>query len=394
MRPVLQPQGPGSHGLSFVLMQLESGHTGTDIMLKRLARQGVTLGGLCVLCVEASGNGGFSGPPSYSQQATDGVRTLQQWYSQRSGLYASPSGWWNAANAITVLANYSRATGSTLYLSAISNTFKNANKANGTTNFINAYDDDEGWWALAWIDAYDLTGTHAYLTMAETIFADIAAEWDTTTCGGGIWWQKPNNYKNAIANELFLAVAASLANRTTGNESAAYLEWAQKEWMWFKASGMINSQNLIDDGLTVTNSSACTNNGKATWTYNQGVILGGLVELSKAAHDPTLMNRATAIANAAIADLTLNGILVESSIGGNDAPQFKGIFIRNLAILNKAVPNAEYKKFVDANANSIWANNRGCSYELGAVWQGPFDSADAIRQTSALDALVAAAELQ
>jgi predicted alpha-1,6-mannanase (GH76 family) len=352
------------------------------------------LGGLCILCAAASGNGDSSGLSSYSQQATAGVRTLQQWYSQDSGLYASPSGWWNAANAITVLANYSRATGSKRYLSAISNTFKNANKANGTTNFINTYDDDEGWWALAWIDAYDLTGTQAYLTMAETIFADIAAEWDTNSCGGGVWWQKPNNYKNAIANELFLTVAASLANRTTGSKSAPYLEWARKEWMWFKASGMINSQNLINDGLTVTGPGACTNNGKITWTYNQGVILGGLVELSKAEHDPKLLTQAAAIANAAITTLTVNGILVESIISGNDAPQFKGIFIRNLAILNKSAPNAAYKRFVDANADSIWTNNRGRSYELGAVWQGPFDAADAIRQTSALDALVAAAELQ
>jgi predicted alpha-1,6-mannanase (GH76 family) len=363
-------------------------------MLKTLARQSAMLCGLCVLCAAASGKSSPAGPPDYSQQATVGVHTLQQWYSQSSGLYASPSGWWNAANAITVLANYSKATGSTQYLSVISNTFNHANKANGTANFINTYDDDEGWWALAWVDAYDLTGKQAYLTMAETIFADIASEWDTTTCGGGVWWQKPHNYKNAIANELFLAVAASLANRTTGSKSAAYLHWAQKEWIWFKASGMINSQNLINDGLTVTDSGACTNNGKTTWTYNQGVILGGLVELSKAENTPTLLNQASAIANAAIANLTLNGILIESSTGGNDAPQFKGIFIRNLAILNKAVPNAGYITFVDANANSIWAHNRGRSDQFGAVWQGPFDSADAIRQTSALDALVAAAELQ
>jgi len=366
-------------------------------MLKRMARQSVFLCGLCVLGVAASGNSdssASSASPSYSQQSTYGVQTLQQWYSQSSGLYAAPSGWWNAANAITVLASYSRATGTTEYLSAISNTFKNASKANGTANFINTYDDDEGWWALAWIDAYDLTGTYAYLTMAETIFADIAGEWDMTTCRGGVWWQKPNNYKNAIANELFLAVAASLANRTTGSKSAAYLNWAQKEWIWFKASGMINSHNLINDGLTPTHASACTNNGKTTWTYNQGVILGGLVELSKAEHDPTLLTQAQQIANAAIVNLTANGILVESTISGNDAPQFKGIFIRNLAILNKAAPHAEYKRFVDANANSIWANNRGQSDEFGAVWQGPFDSADAIRQSSALDALVAAAELQ
>jgi len=323
-----------------------------------------------------------------------GVRTLQLWYSQSSGLYAAPSGWWNAANAITVLANYSKATSGTQYLSVIANTFSNANKANGTTNFINSYDDDEGWWALAWIDAYDLTGTQAYLAMAETIFADIATEWDTTTCGGGVWWQKPNNYKNAIANELFLTVAASLANRTTGSTSASYLAWAQKEWAWFKASGMINPQGLVNDGLTSTNPSACTNNGETTWTYNQGVILGGLVELYKADKDPTLLPQAQAIAGAGIAKLSANGILVDPGVSGGDAPQFKGVFVRNLMYLYNASANAQYKTFVDANANSIWAKDQGPNDEFGASWQGPFDSADATRQTSALDVLVAAMQLQ
>jgi predicted alpha-1,6-mannanase (GH76 family) len=283
---------------------------------------------------------------------------------------------------------------STLYLSAISNTFNNANKANGTTNFINNYDDDEGWWALAWIDAYDLTGNQAYLTMAETIFADIAAEWDTTTCGGGVWWEKPNNYKNAIANELFLSVAASLANRSAGSTAASYLAWAQKEWTWFKASGMINSQSLINDGLTSTNPSACRNNGRNTWTYNQGVILGGLVELYKADKDPTLLPQAATIANVAIANLTVNGILVESSVSGNDAPQFKGVFSRNLMALYNVAPSPAYKTFLNANANSIWTSDQGPSHEFGALWQGPFDSADAIRQSSALDGLVAAMEIQ
>ena len=134
---------------------------------------------------------------------------------------------------VRVLVNYSRVANSTQYLSAITNTFNNANRANGTTNFINDYDDDEGWWALAWIDAYDLSGNAAYLTMAETIFANIAAEWDTTTCGGGVWWRKSGGgtYKNAIANELFLSVAASLANRASDPaQRAQYLAWAQKEW--------------------------------------------------------------------------------------------------------------------------------------------------------------------
>ncbi|MFY9854361.1 MAG: glycoside hydrolase family 76 protein [Terracidiphilus sp.] len=335
--------------------------------------------------------------PGYAEQAAQGAATLQQWYEQSTGLYAAPSGWWNSANAITVLVNYCRVTGNKEYLAAIANTFVKANTANHTVNFINTYDDDEGWWALAWIDAYDLTGNRAYLTMAESIFADIATEWDTTTCGGGVWWSKSGGgtYKNAIANELFLAVAASLANRVGDPaRKALYLGWAQKEWRWFKNSGMMNAQNLINDGLNSTNPKACTNNGKTAWSYNQGVILGGLVELYRANHDPTLLPTAEAIANAAITNLTLNGILKERTVSGSDTPQFKGIFVRNLALLYKAAPKAEYKRFVDANANSIWTDDQGPDYEFGGVWQGPFDSGDATRQTSALDVLVAAAEMQ
>jgi predicted alpha-1,6-mannanase (GH76 family) len=298
---------------------------------------------------------------------------------------------------VRVLVNYSRVANSTQYLSAITNTFNNANRANGTTNFINDYDDDEGWWALAWIDAYDLSGNAAYLTMAETIFANIAAEWDTTTCGGGVWWRKSGGgtYKNAIANELFLSVAASLANRASDPaQRAQYLAWAQKEWQWFKNSGMINSQNLVDDGLTSSNPNACTNNGARTWSYNQGVILGGLVELYKADQDSTLLPQARVIALAAIAKLTTSNGILSEPISGNDLPQFKGIFVRNLVALYQVAPNAQYKTFVDANADSIWTNDQGRNFEFGAAWQGPFDSADATRQVSALDAIIAAVEIQ
>ncbi len=362
-------------------------------MLKRMAGQSVILCGLCIFGATAYGGSSSSAPARYRKQATYGVQTLQQWYSQSSGLYASPSGWWNAANAITMLANYERIAGDRTYESSvIANTFTKAQ--NTANNFLNPYDDDEGWWALAWIDAYDLTGKQAYLTMAQTIFANIAAQWDTTACGGGVWWKKPNTYKNAIANELFLAVAASLANRTTGTASASYLAWAKKEWAWFKASGMINSQNLINDGLTSTNPSTCTNNGRTTWSYNQGVILGGLVELYKADRDPALLPQAEAIANAAIANLTINGILVDPTVSGGDAPQFKGVFVRNLMYLYAAAPNPLYKTFVDTNANSIRSKDQGPNHEFGGLWQGPFDSADATRQTSALDALIAAAAMQ
>jgi predicted alpha-1,6-mannanase (GH76 family) len=335
-----------------------------------------------------------AGSVDFAQEAGLGIQALQKAYVPATGLYAPPSGWWNSANAITVLLNYSRLTHRRQYWPIVANTFKNASRASGTVNFLNDYDDDEGWWALAWIDAYDLTHQQKYLKAAETIFANIASEWEPSTCGGGVWWKKPNEYKNAIANELFLSLAASLANRTHGSSSARYLTWAHKSWAWFKASGMINAQNLVNDGLTSTNPAACTNNGRTPWSYNQGVILGGLVELAKADHDPALLAEAESIAKAAIANLSVMDVLTESTISGGDAPQFKGIFVRNLAILYQAKPDPGYKAFIEANANSIWKQDQGPGHQFGARWQGPFDSFDASRQSSALDVLVSAAAIQ
>jgi predicted alpha-1,6-mannanase (GH76 family) len=335
----------------------------------------------------------------YAQEATYGVQTLQGWYVTDSGLYKKPTDWWNSANAITVLVDYSRATRSKVYLDAIANTFHQANKVYGTTNFINDSNDDEGWWALAWIDAYDLTKTPEYLAMAQIIFADMTTQWDTTTCGGGVWWSKDlknSAYKNAIVNEIFLEVAASLANRVTdAAKKAQYLQWARKEWGWFQASGMINAHNLVNDGLNATNPSACTNNHQTTWTYNQGVILGGLAELYRADHDASLLSQAQSIAEATMTALvTTTGVLAEPPGGGPDLPQFKGIFMRNLVRLNKAAPSAKYKRFADINANSILTNDQGPNHEFGNRWEGPFDSGDGTRQTSALDALIAAVEMR
>ena len=134
--------------------------------------------------------------------------------------------------------------------------------------------------------------------------------------------------KNAIPNELFLLTAIRLHQRTphdAGNGS--YLDWALKEWMWFKNTGMINSENLVNDGLNKD----CENDGKTTWTYNQGVILGGLTDLYKTTGDTNYLNQAMAIAHAAIATLVdANGVLQEfcgrRRLGGADAPEIKGNF--------------------------------------------------------------------
>ena len=106
---------------------------------------------------------------------------------------------------------------------------------------------------------------------------------------------------------------------------------------------MINGKGLINDGLGQGHADklqgmACTNNGRTTWTYNQGVVLGGLAELSAANHDPALEAAAQKIATAAITQLVdENGILHDPCEPkcGADGVQFKGIFVRNLVLLDR-----------------------------------------------------------
>lgn len=330
------------------------------------------------------------------ERASLGVQKLQTWYNESKGLWRTTN-WWNAANALTVLVNYSVVSGSTTYQPAVQNTFDR----NASSGFVNYYYDDDGWWALAWIDAYDWTQDPRYLNMAGSIFDEMTTAWDDV-CGGGIWWSKARGYKNAIANELFLSVAAHLANRTSDPDlQARYAAWAQQEWDWFLQSGMINGDNLVNDGL---DKNTCQNNHKTTWSYNQGVILGGLVELYQQNPDWSLPQIAHDIAFATIdsplVKLTdANDILHDRCEPGcgADGPQFKGIFVRNLMALNDLFPDERYVQFVTVNAQSIWDfaqnPNPDSPDEFGVVWSGPFDKADAARQSSALDALVAAAEM-
>jgi predicted alpha-1,6-mannanase (GH76 family) len=318
-------------------------------------------------------------------------------YSTSGGQWTSgPS--WSFANDVEAVETSFLLSGGQNFLDMVVATYD----LNDSQQFIfvdgveNGYD-DEAWWAHAWIRAYDLTANPAYLAVAKTIFTDMTGAWDTVVCGGGVWWNRAKTYKNAVTNELFLLVAASLHNRTAGDTGpGSYLDWAQKEWAWFQGSGMIGGSGLINDGLTPGDDAAvCTNNGQTTWTYNQGVVLGGLAELYEATGDATLLASAEPIADAALAKLTdANGILQEPCGSGCDGDQisFKGIFVRNLVRLYDHDRKPSYYNFIVANARSLWANDRDGNNEFDNNWAGPFAVTSAPTQDSAMFALSAFAD--
>jgi predicted alpha-1,6-mannanase (GH76 family) len=334
-----------------------------------------------------------AGSDGLRQCAAAGTHALQRWYEPRTGMWGD-AGWWRSASALTTIIQYMQRTGDHSHADVIATTFSAASRTH--PDFIDEFYDDNGWWALAWIAAFDLTGDQKYLDAATTIFDQMTKGWDST-CRGGLWWSTAKNYKNAIPNELFLLVAARLHQRANSGDDT-YLTWALKEWEWFKASGLIGSAGLVNDGLTPE----CANNGGPTWTYNQGVILAGLAALDEITGDhDDYLKPGDAIAEATLRHLTTGqapGILAEScelSDKGCDGDQlvFKGIFIRHLYDFYLRSPRSEYRAFIFANAHSIWQNNRDWRNRFGLRWAGPIDQADASRQSSALDVLNAAVAL-
>ncbi|KAI1503966.1 glycosyl hydrolase [Biscogniauxia marginata] len=362
----------------------------------------------------------FADQAVYASNSVDAIQTLQSWYNSGTGLWDS-TGWWNSANCLTILADFAvlrpGEAGTLDIPSIIQNTYEQAQKTTiqatkklsitglpissysrvskrsnigkrGFDNFLNDYYDDEGWWALAMIRSNDIgvfgLGDQQYIEAAVEIFEDMKK--GNSSCGG-IYWSKVTPYTNAIANELYLSVAASLANRIPAQKNY-YLDIAKNQWAWFQSVGLINKDHLINDGLT----DDCKNNGQATWTYNQGVILGALVELFKATGDRSYLDEASTIATAAIAAKSRDGVLYEGCEPdcGSDGAQFKGIFMRNLQYLHRVAPQDTFKNFILTNADAIWANDRNEDGKLGPTWNGPFADATAGTHSSALDVLVGA----
>lgn len=347
--------------------------------LRRVARQCAVL----VVSVAVLLSGCSSRPPS----DVTAIDVLVADYDLRAGLWPT-TGWWNSANAMTALADYMISSGDRRYAWVLDNTFtKKRNALQG--NFINSFIDDTGWWALAWIRAYDLTGDGRYLQVAQRAVEYMWGYADDV-CGGGLWWTTNRSYKNAISSELFVKAAAELHVRVPGDRN--YLNWALQVWQWFDRSGLINDESLVNDGLDPL---TCRNNHAETWTYNQGVVLGALVALAKATGDDGYLDRARTLADAsATADnLHVDGVLTEPcEAGGCDTNQvsFKGIYVRNLGELNAALPDHPYSDYLTDQANGAYQHDRDPTGRYGVHWAGPIAGVNAATQQSAVDLLVAA----
>lgn len=202
--------------------------------------------------------------------------------------------------------------------------------------------DDILWVVLGWLETIQFIDLHTNLSFQDSvdspgfvkwhgniwtpafahrarIFWNLARSgWDWELCGGGMTWNpRLEPYKNAITNELFISASASMylyfpgdwndspfvngldtntpghSARPNGNDvfrprDPMFLRFAEDGYQWLADSGMKNERGLYTDGFHVTGykdpdnvNKKCDARNEQVYTYNQGVILTGQINLWK-----------------------------------------------------------------------------------------------------------------
>ena len=116
----------------------------------------------------------------------------------------------------------------------------------GDRGQVEAWFDDNGWWGLAFLDAYRATGQQRYITDAQQAFDFIAAQgWDTG--GGGLWWNTTHPYKagEALASGTLLGTELyRLTHRALYlSEVNKFLDWAEADFLTEDSLYSLTSSN-------------------------------------------------------------------------------------------------------------------------------------------------------
>ncbi|HEX6356754.1 glycoside hydrolase family 76 protein [Actinophytocola sp.] len=221
-----------------------------------------------------------------------------------------------------------------------------------TGSWTNDFYDDVAWLGLALMRANDVE--RISITPALTkIAAQLRSGW-TDHGGGGIWWRRKDNFKNAPSNGPAAILFARWATRG-GERSDKQRARSMTEWM---AQVLVDpATGLLWDGVYVEPDGAIEKIVKITYTYCQGVYIGACVELAEGDTSGVWVARAERTINAVAAHLSDDNVV--RGQGGGDGGLFAGILARYLAqaALRLSSPAAAVAhQLVMGSAEAAWKN--------------------------------------
>ncbi|MBN6035808.1 glycoside hydrolase family 76 protein [Amycolatopsis sp. 195334CR] len=173
--------------------------------------------------------------------------------------------------------------------------------------WTNEYYDDMAWLGIALERARRLVELECSPAV-DALVAQLREGW-TEDAGGGIWWRKNDQFKNAPANGPAAILHARVGDLTRARELFAWMD-----------SRLVDPvTGLVWDGLRVDTGELV----KHIYTYCQGVFLGTCLELSEVeAASRTVL---------AVAEHCAPGGVLRAQ-GGGDGGLFAGILARYLAL--------------------------------------------------------------
>jgi predicted alpha-1,6-mannanase (GH76 family) len=211
-------------------------------------------------------------------------------------------------------------------------------------SWTNDYYDDVAWFGLAVQRAGTLARRSARPALGAVVL-QLRSGW-SADAGGGIWWRRGDDFKNAPANG---PAAILLARGGHVGLAGAIADWVH-DTLLEPATG------LIRDGVRVGPDGTVRAVEGTTYTYCQGVHLGACVALADVDGHERWPVRAAALLDAVTRHVIEPDGVVPGYDDGGDGGLFNGILVRYLAdaALRRPELAPAARRIVLASADAAW----------------------------------------
>ncbi|MFB9689629.1 glycoside hydrolase family 76 protein [Amycolatopsis plumensis] len=253
--------------------------------------------------------------------------------------------WWQAHLLDTLVDAQLRAPSSGRF--ALIRSFVRSVRLRNFGKWTNDYYDDIAWLGLA-LQRVSALGIDVGPALA-AIDTQLLSGW-TSAAGGGIWWRRGDDFKNAPANG-----PAAIFHARSGN-----LSQAREMTAWLTSTLVDPASGLVWDGIRADTGELV----KHIFTYCQGVYLGACLELS-------LVDDAARTVRAVAEHLAPGGVI--RGQGGGDGGLFAAILARYLALAARALPGPEAataRSLVLTSAEACWSG-AATGLVFSAEWARP-----------------------
>lgn len=370
--------------------------------------------------------------------------------SKRSDGLINGLEYWQTANGYTAIALHDLWTGSLHYKSIVESALSETHLSQ--PDFINDFNDDSMWWALASIAAYHAYGQdEVHLRRAQNVQKHVASyvvkrgQYNVRGMdmeGGVLWTTRPNEQNiNVITTGLFAELTGELAalealvddghtahrghNLSKDNSQALgshihekinkpLIATALRSLDWIRRCRL--SDGIAKDTIKVRDQQLVD----WVFTYNTGQLIGAAVALAKSLNYHSscrdeLLDLACSLAEAAMefpnwheADGTLTeadayGPLNHQAYENDDAVGFKSVLVRNLAKLYHELTQlassghlharnnirSHLRDYFILQFNSLQKKNVNEMSQYGPWWAGPYDLPTSHAQMAILDVMAA-----